>query len=200
MKGARFAINFRLDDLIGELRQLGQDGPLMMARALNRAGTAGKTAMKRLISKDTGIQGKYIEREIVLDRANRYHPRAVVTVRGSRMPLIAFSARGPEPSKGGGRGVSYRMPGGRGRVPDAFIATVGRGAHRGVFKRVASPRRRSVGAWSPNLPIVELRGPSVPHVFEKNMGTFEAAAQEALVKTLRHEIDFARSKQADSAE
>ncbi len=173
-----------LGELKRELETMGREAPAIMARSLNRAQTAGQTATVRAVAQDTGLAQKYVKREIRVDRATRSQPVAVVEVAGRRIPLIAFSARGPEPSRGRGKGVSYRLPTGRGRVPDAFIATMVSG-HRGVFKRKS--RRR--------LPIVELFGPSIPKVFEKYLPTtFRPAAEEALIKNLRHEIDFARQR------
>lgn len=169
-----------LADLQAELRGMGHAAAPILARALNRAGTAGKTAMVRAIRADTGLTSKAIEREIKVDKANR--TRLVVTfqIGAERIPLIAFSARGPEPSRGRGRGVSYRLPTGRGRIPNAFIATM-RTGHRGVYTRTTTSR----------LPIVEKRGPSVAHVFLKFQDVFRAAAQDAIVKTIEHEIQFA---------
>jgi len=183
-----------IESLRKDLTELGHRAPLIMSRALNRAAVSGQAAMVKYITRDTGIAAKNVKREIVLDKAKRTHPVAALTIAGRRIPLIAFSARGPEPTRGRGRGVSYRLPGGRGRVPDAFIATVGAGGHRGVFKRIGPSRRRGRGAWSPNLPIVELRGPSIPHVFEKRLDIFRAAAQESLLKNLASEISFEKSK------
>lgn len=169
-----------LGSLKKELEGMGKAAPAIMARSLNRAGTAGKTAMVKAVRADTGIAQKNIEREIRLDKATRTVPRFVVSIAGTRIPLIAFQARGPEPSRGKGRGVSYRLPGGRGRIPSAFIATM-RSGHRGVFKRKTTRR----------LPIAELRGPSLPHVFEKFFPAFRSVAEDSLLKNLRHEIDFA---------
>lgn len=174
-----------LGELRAELEEMGRAAPSILARALNRAQTAGQTATVRAVGRDTGLAAKYVKREIRLDKASRTRLTAVVEVVGRRIPLIAFQARGPEPSRGRGRGVSYRLPGGRGRVPDAFISKVGVGGHRGVFKRRGKRR----------LPIVELRGPSVPHVFEKFLApVFFPTAGESLLKNLRSEIRFARTK------
>ena len=181
------SLELQLGELVKDLEAMAARAPAIMSRALNRAGTAGRTAMTRTIVKDTGLQSKYVSREIVLEKANRTRPVVRITVAGRRIPLIAFRARGPEPSRGRGRGVSYHLPGGRGRVPDAFITTVGAG-HRGVFKRRREKR----------LPIVELKGPSIPHVFEKQMPVFQAAAQESLVKNVASEIAWERAKQAQA--
>ena len=183
---ATFTLDIR--SLQKDLLEMGQQAPLIMARALNRAAVSGQTAMVKAVSADTGIAAKNVKREIQIDKANRSRPMVALTIAGRRIPLIAFGARGPEPSRGRGRGVSYRLPGGRGRVPNAFIATMGSG-HRGVFKRRGRKR----------LAIVELRGPSLPHVFEKFLPRFREAAQTSLVKSLTHEISFARSKQGTAA-
>lgn len=196
-KFASFTLD--IESLRKDLLDLGYQAPLILARALNRAATSGQAAMVKVVAADTGLAAKYVKREIVIDKAIRTRPLVALTIAGKRLPLIAFGARGPEPTRGRGRGVSYGMKGGRSLIPDAFIARVGAGGHRGVFKRIGTSRRRSRGAWSPNLPIVELRGPSVPHVFEKHLDKFRAAAQESLAKNLASEISFARSKETGAA-
>ena len=177
----RFALD--LGTLKRDLEQLGAQGPIVMARALNRAVVSGTAAMTKAIADDTGLASRYVKREIKVDRAQRTHPVAAIEIVGRRIPLIAFQARGPEPSRGRGRGVSYRLPTGRGRVGNAFIATMPSG-HRGVFKRKAKKR----------LAIVELKGPSLPHVFEKKFPVFRVAAEASLLKNLASEISFAQSK------
>ena len=189
-----------LGGLRQELLDLGRDAPMVMARALNRAGTAGKTAMVRAAAKDSGLANKYIARDIRVDKANKTEPRVTVEVVGARLPLIAFDARGPEPSKGKGRGVSWRGRHGRVREQTAFIATVGTGQHRGVFRRLRPTRSRKglskKGQRYPpaGLPITELFGPSIPTILEKQLPVFQAAAEAALLKNLRHDIDFVKSK------
>lgn len=192
---SRFDIQLDLQELKKDLEGMAARAPAIMARALNRAGVSGQTAMTKAVSADTGIAQKNVKREIQLDKATRTTPRVALTIKGRRIPLIAFQARGPEPSRGRGKGVSYRLPTGRGRVGDAFIATMGSG-HRGVFKRKPGASRRGRKATRPLLPIMELRGPSLPHVFEKFIPKFREAAQESFVKNLRSDISFAKSKEA----
>jgi hypothetical protein len=172
-----------------DLESMADQAPAILARALNRAGVSGQTAMVRAITADTGLAAKDVKREIALDKATRSFPLVRLTIKGRRLPLVAFQARGPEPSRGRGKGVSYRLPTGRGRVPDAFIATMKSG-HRGVFKRKAKKR----------LAIIELQGPSLPHVFEKKLAAFQEAAQASLIKNLEHDISFARQPAAESTE
>jgi len=178
------AFGLEIEAFRKDLLELGASAPLILARGLNRAAVSGQAAMTKAISADTGIAARNVKREILIDKATRSKPIVALTIAGRRIPLIAFQARGPEPSRGRGQGVSYRLPGGRGRIGNAFIATMPSG-HRGVFKRKAKRR----------LAIIELRGPSLPHVFEKKLDVFRTAAQDSLVKNLAHEISFAKSKQ-----
>lgn len=201
---------FDIKALEKELLEIGKQGPAAMSRSLNRAITSGQTAMARKITENTGLALKYSKRAIKPDKATRSRPVAAVVINAERIPLIAFQARGPMPSRGKGRkgrGVSYGLKGSRNRNPNAFIAKVASAAqreqgisHTGVMMRTAKmshPRastKQSKKGWSLNLPIIELRGPSAAHVFEKHMDVFKATALESLVKNLRHEIDFAKSK------
>lgn len=184
----RFDVALDVKRFAKDLEQLGNRAPAVMARAVNRGAVAGKTAMVRAVAKDTGIQQRAIEKDLRIDKATRFAPVASIEIRGRRLPLIAFQARGPEPSKGKGRGVSYRLPTGRGRIGNAFIATMPSG-HRGVYKRLRTAR----------LPIAELFGPSLPHVFEKFLNVFAEAAGAAFAKTLEHDIGFAQSQRTEEA-
>jgi hypothetical protein len=165
-------------DLKAGIANLRSKFPNAVRRALKRAGTSGKAEMSKLISADTGLASKGVKNAI---RINLVGDSAIqLEVTGSRIPLINFQARGPEPSRGRGRGVSYRLPGGRARAPNAFIATMPSG-HRGVFQREGKRR----------LGIFELKGPSLVEVFTKFLPQGAARAQEALVTNLRSEISFA---------
>ncbi len=190
---SRFDIQLDIQELRKDLEAMARQAPLIMSRALNRAGVSGRTAATKAVTADTGLASRYVSREFVLDKATRTKPVVAVTVKGARIPLIAFQARGPEPSRGRGKGVSYRLPSGRGRIPNAFIATM-RSGHRGVFRRkpgLERSKRHGRPPTKPQLPIMELRGPSLPHVFEKKLDVFRTAAQESLIRNLRYEIDFA---------
>jgi hypothetical protein len=160
--------------------------PVAIARALNRAGTSTRAVMARAISKDTGLPVNTVRGKLHLDKATPHHLVVRISVTGKRLPLINFKARGPEPSRGRGRGVTARLPGGAGRYPHAFIATMATG-HKGVFQR------QSRGPGSRRLPIRQLYGPSLPKVFEKVTPEGLAAGEAALVKNLVSELRFATS-------
>lgn len=157
--------------------------PQAIKRALKRAGTSGRAEMVRQIAADTGLPQTRIRSEIKIITVG--DTAVQLEVAGTRVPLIDFKAKGPEPSRGRGGGVSYRLPGGQGRAPHAFIATMKSG-HRGVFQRRAGGTDR--------LPINELFGPSLVHVFDKYLPQGAERAQESLVTNLRSEIAFALSR------
>jgi hypothetical protein len=164
-----------------EIRALGDRAPLAAARALNKSIASVQTQAVRDVAGDLGIAQKDVRRGMAIQRATRATLRATLTVTGRRIPLIAFRARGPEPSRGRGR-VTYRIGASpRTTVAGAFIARMLSG-HRGVFKRRAVPR----------LPIVELFGPSLPRVFTraKIAAARTRLAGELLAKNLAHEIQF----------
>jgi hypothetical protein len=203
---------------LAELRQdllaLGEQAArAAVPRALNRAATSGSAAISKAIVRDARIDSKHVKREIRIDKATRAKPVVSVTTKGRRIPLIAFDAKGDESVTGRSgagkarrRGVSWRSPrdGSRQRNQHAFIASVASSkqraqgvSHRGVFivNKEAAKRRPARKHGQAQLPIVELHGPSVQHVFEKLLPTFMSAALASLKKNLRHEIDFASTKE-----
>jgi hypothetical protein len=157
------AITMKLDtkNLVGGLDRLQARFPAAIARALNRSIVSARVVMASAVATDMGLKVSDVKERIGLIEASAPDRLvATLTASGKRLPLIDFNARGPEPSRGKGGGVRARMPGGAGTYPHAFIATM-RSGHRGVYERVGPSSRRSVGARSNNLPIVELRGPSI---------------------------------------
>jgi hypothetical protein len=169
-------------DLRDGIAALRRRFPAAIKRALARTTTTTKTAMAKAMREDTYLSSRFIKDEI---KVETQAGAAALVVQGRRIPLISFGARGPEPSRGKGRGVSWRNPGSpRSRDPHAFIATMSSG-HRGVFKRTGTGR----------TPIVELHGPSLVRVFEKYMDLGAEAANAALAKNLKHEISYALSKE-----
>lgn len=158
-----------------------------VARAVTRATASIKTLMSREVAKDLGIKKSDADKGItsqILRDENRSVQSGRIIARGARIPLIAFSAKGPEPSFGRGRGVTAKLGGARKQYARAFIATMPTG-HRGVFMRAKPPLR---------LPIRELFGPSITHVFEKFIPLGMARGEEQLTKNVTHEIEFALSK------
>jgi hypothetical protein len=157
-----------------------------LVRAMNRSMASGRTIMVREIAGDTKLKSKDVRDAMPLSEATLSRPEARLSASLKKIPLIRFQARGPEPSRGKGRGVTYRLgAGSRERIPNAFIATMKSG-HRGVFKRVTSKR----------LPLIQLYGPSLGRVFEKFRAAGLARTLEAFEKNFDHELQFERSNRA----
>ncbi len=152
-------------------------------RAINRTAASEKVAISRAVATDMRLKVGVVKDAISVRKATVNVPTAHVIAKGKRIPAIDFGARGPEPSRGKGKGVSAKLPGGR--YPHAFIARM-RSGHRGVFQRTGKAR----------LPVVELKGPSIVHVFKKHLAIGEARRNEQLLKEIKHEIEFALRKSA----
>lgn len=175
-------MEFDTREYLGGLEKLGKRALPAMARAINRSAGTTSTYMARQVSTDIGLPVTEVKRSVKVDQARPFPAglRAKIEISGKRIPLIKFKAKGPEPSRGRGRGVTAKLPGGRGRYPSAFIATMKSG-HRGVFARSKKVR----------LPVTELRGPSLPHVFAKHIPEGLLRGEEAMQKNLAHELRFA---------
>jgi hypothetical protein len=153
-------------------------------RALNRALATGHTAMARLVAKDIGLKVGDVKAAIQTREATTARLEVRLAASLKRIALEKFGAKGPAPSRGKGRGVSYRIGAqGRTRVETAFLATVGAG-HRGVFVRKGTSR----------LPIRELFGPSIGGVFAKYRPQGIDAMREAFTDRLAHELKFAATE------
>lgn len=159
--------------------------PSAVSRALNRAATSARVVMVREIARDLGLRQADVSDRISTRLAaqteflEQDQLVAKVIATGARIPLYRFRARQTK------TGVTARLPGGAGRYPGAFIATM-RSGHTGVFKRRSTQR----------LPITELFGPSVPRVFEKFLPLGVARGQEQLSKNIVHELRFALKESA----
>lgn len=160
------------------LRRLRERAHPAIARALNRANLAARTRMTQLIAGDTRMKSADIKEALLMRDATPVSLKTELVATRKRIRLINLDARGPEPSRGRGRGVTARTR--TGRYPNAFIATMPSG-HRGVFTRTGRGR----------LPIAELHGPSLGHVFEKFAGQVMTHGLESLAKNLRSELRFA---------
>jgi hypothetical protein len=175
-------------DIDAALREYPKRATRALVRAMNRALTSGRTVMVQRIAADTGLKSGDIRKAITLREASSQRLEARLGIGLKRIPLISFNARGQEPSRGRGRGVSYRLRGGAGRIPNAFIATM-RSGHRGVFVRSAKAR----------LPIRELFGPSLGHVFARYRPEAIARIQEAFATNFASEMKFEASRGPSAA-
>jgi len=190
---ATVTVRFNTDEVVNDLSLMGARGHIALRRALRKTAASVGVLMGREVARDTGLRVGTVRDEVKV-RMSDHEAVATISISGARIPLIDFHARGPEPSKGKGRGVTARIQGQQRRYSNAFIATT-RSGHRGVFKRQGLSARKSAGAWSKNLPIVQLHGPSLPHVFAKYLPLGVQRAEEQLGKNLEHELSFALSQE-----
>lgn len=165
-------------------------------RAMNRGVLAARTYLSSNISRDIGLKVGDVKKAIPMMEATFNSPQARIAASLKKIPLIQFKARGPEPSRGLGNGVTYSIGGARRRIPNAFIARMASG-HRGVFTRVGKSVRKSTGAWSKNLPIDQKHGPSLGGVFKKYRTPALQRAQEAMDKTFSRDLVYAAAKKAE---
>lgn len=147
-------------------------------RALKKGTKAGGTHANRVVSKDMGVKVSDVRAKIRLENPTTQTLSGKIRANLKRIPLIKFGARGPEPSRGRGRGVTYRGKGGRKRHPQAFISAVG-GGHRGVFERKGSKR----------LPIKQLFGPSIGRVFDEHRKEIMERGEEQTITEFNRLID-----------
>jgi len=175
---------FKTDAVVRAIQQLKGRARPAIARALNRSVNSAKTAVVRAIAADMGLKVGDVREFVTVRLATPDRLNATFHASAERVPLIDFGAKGPEPSRGKGRGVTAKLRGGAGRYPNAFIATM-RTGHRGVFQRRPGAGR---------LAIYELRGPSIWQSFKKNEAVAVERAEEQLAKNLPHELQFALSR------
>jgi Prophage minor tail protein Z (GPZ) len=155
------------------LRRMEVETPAIVARALNRAMSSTRVFMRRKVANDIGLTQTVVEKDYRVFPARADNLKASLEVRGKRIPLIKFGATGPLPTRGRPPYVTAKIGGARTVYgPTAGQATPFKAklqsGHIGVFRRFPLPSMRlSRGAWGKNLPIVELRGPSLVRVFTK---------------------------------
>ena len=153
-----------------------------LSASLNRTAAKANTATSREIRADFNIKASALSKAVKVRKSTRELLRAVIVIRGKRIPRIEFGARPSEvtyPRPKIGVSVKIKKAGGRAVIPHSFIARMKSG-HIGVFLRKNDAGR---------LPVEELVGPSVPHLFKMRK------AWAALTTTVRREmpIEWARA-------
>lgn len=175
------------------LEQLGEKNATKAAvRAVNRSLSNARTTAVKLVAKDMALKSRVVRQRINIIKATSKRPVGYLTATTARTPLIAFGARGPEPSRGRGKGVTVKLPTGIPRHPYAFIATMKTG-HRGVFERYDAGGNK--GARGPRGgKIFEKKGPSVARSFESQSVPIVARATDMLEKNFASEVKFLASQ------
>jgi hypothetical protein len=173
-------------------KQLQRLLPAAAARAINRSAVSARAVGARAIAVETGVRVRRVRSATTFRKATAAKPVAELEPRPRPIPLIEFGARGPEPSRGKGPGVRYRLAGRPVQLPHAFIARM-RSGHRGVFTRTLPSTKPSPGAWSKNLPIREetltLLAP-----FRRARPAMLRRFDQVIETHLTHEVAFALSR------
>lgn len=157
-----------VDGVVVNLRTMADRTVPAITRGLNYAIAAARDVMVDAIASDVGLEPEKVRKQLPIRNATASTLSATLSATRKRIPLIDFHAQGPMPSRGQGQGVTYQLRGGAGRVPNAFL-TVMKTGHKGVFARKGKAR----------LPIRELFGPSLGHVFAAHRPAGVARATEA---------------------
>lgn len=124
----------------------------LFARALNRGGDQGRTAVRRSLVKQTGIKYGLINRAVTDVRATPGNLAYSLVANGNETNLSLFGA------KQGKRGVSA-APWGKRRV---FKSTFVVSAYGGkVFKRTSDKRGPLDPLWGPNVARELVREPTI---------------------------------------
>jgi hypothetical protein len=142
---------------------------IALLRALKRGTKSARTLGARVVAKDMGLKVGDVREKIRLEEPTVQTLSGELRASLKRVPVIKFGAKQTR------RGVRRRGKGGV--ISGAFIAKMPTG-HVGVFTRKAGASRRSPeGA---ELPIQQLYGPSIGHVFAKHRAEILARGQEVV--------------------
>lgn len=148
----------------------------VLIRAVNKVARSAEVQANRQIREVYNLKRSEVDDAITVRPASVNALKAVIRVKGKRLPLMLFGAR----QFSGGVKVTVKK-GGRTLLPHVFIATMKSG-HEGVFGRVGSAR----------LPIKERYTISVAEMFGSRVviADLEKFIKEKLPETLTHELQF----------
>jgi len=179
---------FNSKKVIKELKTLRKQLSSDLINPINRAATASRNRIAKKFSETTGAKLKNIKKRvgqkglIQIVKARTYKNNrlfATIIMSGKKLSIYTL-AKGKVKASGGGsvatiKGRSLFFPG-------AFVATVNRNRHTGLFKRKGSSR----------LPISELKMISNPDIFrDLNMGVEEA---KKVIVDVKKFYDIAKAK------
>jgi hypothetical protein len=186
-----FADTSGLQALAARLRNVGNQAPHILRRAINHTGDKARTKVVRALVKQTGAKYGAVRRALATKRANFSSLAYRIVARGGFMPLKDFSPRQRRD------GVSAAPWGRRVVFHQAFISPALGG---GVFVRELSHSSEGSGgsgAESANpprvkrLPIRQLWGPAIPREILKAdaRAAFMATVEGDLVARAEYELN-----------
>jgi hypothetical protein len=169
-----FAVEANLNSLLSVenvLRQLGNQAPHAIRRAVNHTGDKALTQVTRMLARQTGVKYRTVKQALSVQRAN--YDRASYTIR-SRGGYISLKEFDPRQTR---KGVSAMVWGKRRVFPHSFIAP-SLGGH--VFLRMGKSRNPIRKMWGPALP-AEL-------VKAETAAIFLATVEAELPARVAHEV------------
>ena len=150
------------------------------ARALNRTTTSTVAFFSKETRKQVNVNAAALKKGVRIQKARPKNQIGVMNVTGAHVPLTAMGARQTK------RGVTVRKykTGGRILLKSAFIQTMPKSGHVGVFRRVNKSR----------LPIQEQYGPSLIALWVKRDAPISLHAVTTLQKEMNRQILYLRNK------
>ena len=148
----------------------------VVLRSLNKVARSAEVRANRQIREVYNLHRADVDKGITVRPASATELKAVISVKGKRLPLVLFNARQLQ------AGVKVTITkGGRTLLPHVFIAQMKSG-HLGVFGRVGNAR----------LPIKERYTISVAEMFGSRVviQDLETYISEQLPAVLTHELDY----------
>lgn len=175
----------------------------VVSRSLNRTITGVRTDSVKEIQNVITPKATVIRKTFKMVKATKVSLIAAVKSSGGPLPLIHYKARQTK------RGVTVQVKkkSSRALFPGAFIATMPKSKHVGVFqreykdKRLPAKKARTGLAYGAlpkkyRLPIKQLYGPRVPDIMENTdvMKPILKKAGDRLQKELNSQLNFEMSK------
>lgn len=163
------------------LGALGDDGPKVINRSLNRTGDMARTQVVRELAKQTGLPQKTIRKAVKVKRASWQDLEYTLTASGGDVSLKYFKARETR------RGVTAFVRGERELFEGAFIkggsfergrVALNMGGH--VFQRIGGRTELEKLKSGVFIPIEMVEGATA--------NAFEAIVADVLPRRLDHEI------------
>ncbi|WP_039017541.1 phage tail protein [Halocynthiibacter namhaensis] len=170
----------QFDNLLGAL---GQDGPKVVSRALNRTGDMARTKVVRELSKQTGLPQKTIREAVKVDRSSWQDLEYRLTASGGEMSLKYFKARETL------RGVTASVRGKRELFEGSFIKggsfdrgrVVAKGLNGHVFQRIGGRTELEKLKSGVFIPVEMVEGATAK--------AFDDVVSDVLPRRLDHEIN-----------
>lgn len=158
--------------------------PKVVSRSINKVLKKTEVQIVRKITEDLNITKRELRKiNIELFKATYRKWSALLTITGRRIPLIHFVTRKQIAAGGLKRGISYKISkrGGRKKIREAFMARLRTG--QDVFVRARRGAKRV-----PREPIIGLKGPSVPEIFDNIREFVKTTFEPKLAGQLEQEL------------